>query len=133
MQLFTLYHFLSIRIRMSWNIGDDRNLLLKLQSKLGLYQVVVSKSRKSTEKIALTPVEMQQLPDIEKIDSKDGTFCVKVTKHNGGREVCASYKTDTDMLKNVVSHYRNNLNLRESKLEVKRTEFEKLLSKRINS
>ena len=31
--------FLIESVRMSWNIGDNRNLLLKLKTKLGLYHV----------------------------------------------------------------------------------------------
>ena len=54
---------------MSWNIGDDRNLFLKLKTKLELYHVEL-KSKDSPEKITLTLVETQQLPDIEKSDPK---------------------------------------------------------------
>ena len=57
---------------MSWNIGANRNLFLKLKTKLGLYHVEF-KSEVSPEKITLTLVEAQQLPDIEKSDSKDET------------------------------------------------------------
>ena len=36
---------------MSWNIGDNRNLLLRLKAKLGLYHVEVrSKPKDSHEK-----------------------------------------------------------------------------------
>ena len=52
---------------MSWNIGDDRNLFLKLKTKLGLYHVEL-RSKGSPEEITLTLVETQQLPDIEKSD-----------------------------------------------------------------
>ena len=54
---------------MSWNIGDNRNLFLKLKTKLGLYHVEL-KGKDSPEKITLTLVETQQLPDIEKVYSK---------------------------------------------------------------
>ena len=60
---------LSIRVRMSWNIGDNRNLFLKLKTKLGLFHVeLTSKPKDSPGKITLTLVETQQLPDIEKVD-----------------------------------------------------------------
>ena len=49
---------------MSWNIGDNRNLFLKLKTKLGLYHVELE-SKASPGKITLTLVEAQQLPDIE--------------------------------------------------------------------
>ena len=51
---------------MSWNIGDNRNLFLKLKSKLRLYRVVLTTPKTSHEKLTLTVVELQQLPDIEK-------------------------------------------------------------------
>ena len=55
---------------MSWNIGDNRILFLKLKSKFGLYQVELRiKPKDSPEKTMLTLVENQQLPDIVKVDS----------------------------------------------------------------
>ena len=60
---------------MSWNIGDNRKLLLKLKTKLGLYHVELGgKPKDSPKKIALTLVETQQIPNIEKVDSKDEIF-----------------------------------------------------------
>ena len=60
---------------MTWNIGDNRNLFLKLKRKLGLYLVELrSKPNDSPEKITLSLVETQQLADIEKVDSKDEIF-----------------------------------------------------------
>ena len=65
---------------MSWNIGGNRNLFLKLKTKLGLYHVEVrSKPKDSPEKFTLILVETQQLPDIEKVDSKDEISCLKWT------------------------------------------------------
>ena len=61
---------------MSWNNGENRNLFLKLKTKLGLYHVEL-KSKDSPEKITLTLVEPQQLQDIEKVDSKDEISCLK--------------------------------------------------------
>ena len=69
---------------MSWNIGDNRNLLLKLKTKLGLYHVDFrSKPENSLEKITPTLVETQQMPDIEKVDSKNEISCLKWTIYNG--------------------------------------------------
>ena len=86
---------------MSWNIGDNRNLFLKLKSKLGLYHVVLTTPKTSPEKLTLTVVEMQQVPDIEKTDSKEEIICLKWTIYNGGRKVCVNFQTDTDTL-NIV-------------------------------
>ena len=55
---------------MSWNNGGNRNLFLKLKSKLGLYHVVLTTPKTSPEKLTLTVAEMQQLPDIGKTDCK---------------------------------------------------------------
>ena len=65
---------------MSWNIGDNRNLFLKLKSKLGLYRVVLTTPKTSPEKLTLTIVEKQQLREIEKIDSEEESSCLKWTK-----------------------------------------------------
>ena len=40
--LFTLYQCSSFRVKTNWNNADNRNLLFKLKSKLGLYHVVVT-------------------------------------------------------------------------------------------
>ena len=61
---------------MSRNLGDNRNLFLKLNSKLGFYHVVLTTPKTSPEKLTLTVVEMQQLPDIEKTDSKREISCL---------------------------------------------------------
>ena len=61
---------------MSWNIGENRNLFLKLKSKLGLCHVVLTTPKTSPENITLTLVEMQQLPEIEKVDSKNEISCL---------------------------------------------------------
>ena len=55
---------------MSLNIGNNRNLFLKLKSKLGLYHVVLTTPKTSPETLTMTVVEMQELPDIEKTDSR---------------------------------------------------------------
>ena len=70
---------------MSWNIGDNRNFFLKLKSKLGLYHVVLTTPKTSPEKLTLTVVEMQQLRDIEKTDSKEEISCLNWTLYNGRR------------------------------------------------
>ena len=68
---------------MSWNIGDNRNLFLKIKSKLGLYLVALTTPKTSPEKPTLTVVEMQQMPDIEKTDSREEVSCLKWTIFNG--------------------------------------------------
>ena len=74
---------------------------------------------------------MPQLPDIEKTDSKEEVSCLKWTKYNGWRKVCVNFQTDTDQLNNVVYRYRNNLYLKENELDLKLTEYQSLLAKRV--
>ena len=63
-------NLLSIGNKMSWNKGDNRNLLLKLNSKLGDYVVVHTAPKTSLEKFPLSVVELQQMLNFEKTDSK---------------------------------------------------------------
>ena len=116
---------------MSWNIGDNRNLFLKLKSKLGLYHVVLTTPKTSPEKLTLTVVEMQQLPDIKKTDSKEEISCLKWAIYNGRRKVCVNFQTDTDKLNFVVYRYRNNLYLKDNEIDLKLSEYQSLLAKRV--
>ena len=91
---------------MRWNIGGYRNIFLKLKTKLGLHNVELrSKPKDSPGKITLTLVETQQLPDTEKVDSKDEFSCLKRTIYNGRGKVCINFQTDTDKVNIVVSRY----------------------------
>ena len=129
--LFTLYQYFSIRVKMSWNIGDKRNLFLKLKSKLGLYLAVLTTPKTSPENLTLTVVKIQQLPDIEKTDSKGEISCLKRTIYNGRRKVCVNFQTDTDKLNIVVYRYRNNLYLKDNEVDLKLTGYQLLLAKRV--
>ena len=115
---------------MSWNIGDDRNLSLKLKAKLRRYHVE-PKSKDSPEKITLTLVETQQLPDFEKSDSRDEISCLKWTIYNGRIKVCINFQTDTDQVNIVVYRYRNSTYLKDTEIDLKLTEYKKLLAKRV--
>ena len=84
--MFDIYRYFSLRVKMSWNIGDKRNFFLQLKSKLGLYHVVLTTPKTSPEKLTLTVVEMQQLPHLEKSDSKEELSCLKWTIYIGRRK-----------------------------------------------
>ena len=116
---------------MSWNIGDNRKLFLKLKSKLGLYHVLLTTRKTSPEKLTLTVVQMQLLPDIETSDSKEELSCLKWTIYNSRRKVCVKFQTDTDKLNIVVYRYRNNLYLKDNEVDLKLTEYQTLLAKRV--
>ena len=91
---------------MSWNNGDNINLFLKLKSKLGLYHVVLTTPRTSPEKLMLTVAGMQQLPDIEKTDSKEEVSCLKRTIYNDSKKMRVNFQTDTEQLNIVVYRHR---------------------------
>ena len=74
---------------------------------------------------------MQQLPQIEKSDSENEISCLKWTIYNGRRKVCISFKTDMHKLKIVLYLYRNNTYVKDTEMELKMTEYKKLLSKRV--
>ena len=118
---------------MSRNIGDNRNLFLKLETKLGLYHVELRKPEDSPETITLTLVEIEQLPDIEKIDSKEEISCLKWTIYTGRRKVCINFQNDTDKLNSIVYRYRNNTYLKDTEKDLKLTEDKKLLAKLFTS
>ena len=115
---------------MSWNIGDNTNIFLKLKTKLGLYHIAL-KSKDSPGKSTLTLVESQQLPDTEKVDSKDEISCLKWTIYIGRRKVCINFQTDADKVNIVVYIYRNNTYLKDTEMDLKLSEYKKLLAKRV--
>ena len=116
---------------MSGNIGDNRNLFLKFKSELGLYHVLLTTTLTSPKKLTLTVIEMQHLPNIEKTDFKEDLFCLKWTIYNGRRKVCMNFQTDTDNLNIVVYRYRNSLYLKVNEIDLKKTEYQSLLAKRV--
>ena len=95
---------------------------------MGLYHVELT-SKDSPEKTALTLLETQQLPDIKKVDSKDEISCLKWTIYNGRRKVCINFQTDTDKVNIVVYRYRNSTYLKDTEMDLKLTEYKKLLPK----
>ena len=96
---------------MNSNIGDNRNPFLELKSKFGCYHKVLTTPKFSPAKFTLAVVEMQQLPDIERSDSKEEIPCLKSTINNGRRKVCVNFQTDTDKLNVAVYRRRNSLKL----------------------
>ena len=117
---------------MSWTIGDNRSLFRRLKTKLGLYHVELrSKPKDFPGKITLTLVENQYLPDIEKVDSKDEISSLKWTIYNGRRKICINFQTDADKVNFVIYRYQNNTYLKDTEVDLKLTEYKKLLAKRV--
>ena len=103
---------------------------LKLKSKLRLYHVEL-KSKDSLEKITPTLAKTQQLPDIEEVDSKDEIYCLKWSIYNGRRKICINFQTDADKVNIVVYRYRNNTYQKNTEMDLKLTEYKKLLANRV--
>ena len=74
---------------------------------------------------------MQELPDIEKTDSKEEKSCPKWTIYNGRSKVCGHFPIDTDKLNNVVYRYRYSLYLKDNEVDLKMTEYQSLLAKQV--
>ena len=56
---------------MSWNIADNKNLSLKLKTKLGLYQVELrSKLKDSPKKFTLTLVKLNSCQRLKELIQK---------------------------------------------------------------
>ena len=115
---------------MSWNIGDIKNLFLKLKTKMALYHVEL-RNKNSPEKFTLTLAKTQQLPDIGKADSKDAISYLKWTIYNGRIKVCINFQTDTDKVNIVMYRYRNKTYLKDTEMDLKLTEYKKILAKRV--
>ena len=98
---------------------------------MGLYHVVLTTTKISLKKLTLTVVDMQQLPSIEKTASKEQLFCLNRTLCNGRRKLCVNFKTDTDKLNFVVHRYRKKLYLKDNEIDLKLTEYQSLLAKRV--
>ena len=81
-----------------------------------------------SQKNTLNLVESQQLPEIEKVDSKNEISCLKLGIIQREKK---SFQTDMDKLNIVVYRYRNKTYVKDSEMELKMTEYEKLLSKQI--
>ena len=99
---------------------------------MGLHHVLETTPKTSPEKITLTLVEMQSLPEIEKVAFKNDISCLKWTIYKGRRKVCINFKSGTEKLNIVIYRYRNNTYVNDAERELKLFEYEKLLSKRAN-
>ena len=86
LQLFNSIVFLSVLVRMRWNIGDTRNHSLKLKNWDFIMFYQQNPPRNSPEKITLILLEMQQMPDLAETDWRVELSCLKLTEQCG-REV----------------------------------------------
>ena len=71
------------------------------------------------------------MPNIEKVDSKDGISCLKRTIYIGRTNLCINCQFVTGKVNVVVYRYRNNTYLKDTEKELKLTEYKELLAKRV--
>ena len=114
---------------MSWNIGENRNLSLRLKTKLGLYSVVLTTPKAPPTKITLTMAELQQLPELEQCE--DELPCLKWTIYYGRRKICVGFQIDRDKVDIVVYRYCKNTHLKNTEIQIKLAENKTLLAKRL--
>ena len=115
---------------MSWNIGDNRRVFLKLRTKMGLYHVILTSSEQTPKKVNRTIVEMQQLPEVGKFDSENEISCLRWIIFNVRQKICVFYKSDTDYVGITVYRYRINMYMKDSDIELKSTKYNTLLEKK---
>ena len=110
---------------MSWNIGFSRNLVLKLQNKLGLFHIVL---QGKSQKLSLTVLESQSLPKLRDLDTESQISQFDWTLHNGRRKVFLSYRSD--IIKIDLMEYRRKRNLwkNNQKFQVEKEEYDKLVN-----
>ena len=76
---------------MSWNLCFSRNLVLKLQNKLGFFHIVL---QEKSQNFSLTVLESQKLPKLQDLDTESQISQFEWTLHNGRRIISLSYRSD---------------------------------------
>ena len=96
---------------------------------MGIFQDALTTPRISPKKLTLTVVQLQQLPDIERTNSKEESSCLIWIIYNGRRQVCEKFKTDTDKFNFIVYRYQNSFYLRDNEVDLKLTEYQSPMAK----
>ena len=104
---------------MSWNIGFSRNLVSKLQNKLGLFHIVL---QEKSQKFSLTVLESQNLPKLQDLDTESQISQFEWFLHNGRRKFFLSYRSDNKKIdlieyRRKINTWKNNQNFQLEKKE----------------
>ena len=75
---------------MRWNYGFSRNLILKLQNKLGLFHIIL---QEKSQNFLLTVLESQNLPKLQDLDTESQISQFEWFLHNGRRKIFISYRS----------------------------------------
>ena len=109
---------------MSWNIGFSRNLVLKLQNKLGLFHIIL---QKKSQKFSLTVLESQNLPKLENLDTESQISQFEWILHNARRKIFLSYRSDIKKIVLIEYRRKGNTWKNNQKFQLKKEEYDKLV------
>ena len=109
---------------MSWNIGFSRNLVLKLQNKLGLFHIVL---QEKSQKFPLTVLESQNLSKLQNLDTESQISQFEWTLHNGRRKFLLSYRSDKKKLDLIEYRRKGNAWKNNQKFQLEKEEYDKLV------
>ena len=109
---------------MSWNIGFSRNLVLKLQNKLGLFHIVL---QEKSQKLSLTVLESQNLPKLQDLDTESQISQFEWTLHNGRRKIFLSYRSDIKKIDLIEYRRKGNTWKNNQNFQLERKEYDNLV------
>ena len=109
---------------MSWNIGFSRNLVLKLQNKLGLFHIVLQEKSK---KFSLTVLESQNLPKLQDLDTESQFSQFEWTLHNGRRKIFLSYRSDIKKIDLIEYRRKGNTWKNNQNFQLEKKEYDNLV------
>ena len=109
---------------MSWNIGFSRNLVLKLQNKLGLFHIVL---QEKSQKFSLTVLESQNLPKLQDLDTESQISQFEWTLHNGRRKIFLSYRSDIKKIDFIEYRRKGNTWKNNQHFQLEKKEYDNLV------
>ena len=109
---------------MSWNIGFSRNLVLKLQNKLGFFHIVL---QEKSQKLSLTVLESQNLPKLQDLDTESQISQFEWFLHNGRRKIFLSYRSDIKKLDLIEYRRKGNTWKNNQNFQLERKEYDNLV------
>ena len=109
---------------MSWNIGFSRNLVLKLQNKLGLFHIAL---QEKSQKFSLTVLESQNLPKLQYLDTESQISQFEWTLHNGRRNFFLSYRSDIKKIDLIEYRRKGNTWKNNQNFHLEKKEYDNLV------
>ena len=109
---------------MSWNIVFSRNLVLKLQNKLGLFHIVL---KEKSQKLSLTVLESQNLPKLQDLDTESQISQFEWTLHNGRRKIFLSYRSDIKKIDIIEYRRKGNTWKNNQNFQLEKKEYDNLV------